>query len=381
LFGALTLLGGPAGSLALDTGAVRGAGQSVAAAAPVDATVQGANPHGEGTVLGVTIGGQEAVVVGRSRGEKKPDGYHGHTTTLAILGNDVIANDTGPGQTAKGPLAPLQEQVLDQVCKGSNGNLCADVLRADSATTATGSTNHSRLAGLAVGGDKGVVAVAGDSNGNIQSSGDCQTAHGDVTLLKLMLGGNPLLDIGESASDSNACPSGTTVKNSSNPLVAIGGQEVPLPGCGANAPGNLIDVAPLVTIACNAGSQAGVGTIANAALAGTVVQNGDTPLGSLTGAGTGAGATAAPAQAVLGDRTASPKAPSAGTRGSSKRARRGPTSGPPAAARKTRSLPAAEAGRLPYTGSDVLILLMTGAVLLATGLTIRERSARAQRAA
>jgi hypothetical protein len=29
----------------------------------------------------------------------------------------------------------------------------------------------------------------------------------------------------------------------------------------------------------------------------------------------------------------------------------------------------------------VLILLMTGAVLLATGLTIRERSARAQRAA
>jgi hypothetical protein len=335
-----------------------------------------------GTALAVSLGGKEAVVVGRSRGEQQSDGsYHGHTTTLGLFGNDVIANDTTAGQTAKGPLAPLQEQVLDQICKGSSGNLCVDLLRADSATTATGSTNHSRLVGLTLGGQNGAVATVADSNGNIQSDGGCQKSRGDVTLLKLMLGGNPLLDIGESASDSNACPSGTTVTNSSNPLVAIGGQPVGLPGCGANAPGNLIDLSPLVTIACNAGAASGSGGIVNDALAGTVLPGANGPAGTLSGAGTGAAATAAttPAQqGVLGERQTSPATTKKtgsgrGNGSSSDSADGGPGSGSkaPASALARRPLDTEAGGKLPYTGSNVVLALFVASCLLAAGLGIR----------
>jgi hypothetical protein len=342
------------------------------APAPVSATVQGPNPHGQGTVLSVSLGGNEAVVVGRSRGEQKPDGtYHGHTTTLGLFGNDVIGNDTGPGQTAKGPLAPLQEQVLDQICKGSSGNLCIDLLRADSATTTTGSTNHSKLVGLVLGGQSGAVATVGDSNGNISGSGGCQNAHGDVTLLKLMLGGNPIIDIGESASDSKSCPSGTSVTNSSNPLVAIGGQGIPLPGCGANSPGNLIDLGPLLTIACNAGAATGAGGIVNDALAGTILGGAPGgPAGTLSGAGTGASAqapAAAPAQGVAGVRQTSPS-----NNATSKKAKsNAKKSKAPASALNNRPLAAKQAAKLPYTGSDVVLALLIACCLLAAGLGVR----------
>jgi hypothetical protein len=390
--GAALLLGGPAVSLALDAGQAAttspvtdSTSQPARESAPASASVQGTNPHGQGTAVAVSVGGKEAVVVGRSRGEARPDGtYHGHTTTLGLFGNDVIANDTGPGQTAKGPLAPLQEQVLDQICSGSNGNLCVDVLRADSATTGSGSANHSRLAGVTLGGPNGANATVADSNGNIQSNGDCQQAHGDVTLLKLVLGGNPLLDIGESASDSNSCPSGTTVTNSSNPLVAIGGQAIPLPGCGANSPGNLVDLGPLVTIACNAGAATGAGGIVNDALAGTVLAGASGPVATLSGAGTGASAQA-PSQGVLGVRQTGSSSPaSSKKKGSSTGANRGNGTDKkdgngekaPASAVASRPLPAEQAGKLPYTGSDVVLALLVASCLLAAGLGLRRLTAR-----
>jgi hypothetical protein len=402
----MILLAGPAASLAVDvsgtatslTTDAANATRTIAAAttqrpaaatgastqsAPVSATVQGNNPHGQGTALSVSLAGNEAVVVNRSRGEQRSDGtYHGHTTTLGLLGQDVIGNDTGPGQTAKGPIAPIQEQVLDQVCSGSGGNVCVDLLRADSATTTTGSTNHSRLLGVTLGGQSGVVAEAADSNGDIQSNGNCQQAHGDVTLLKLMLGGNPLLDIGESASDSNACPGGTTVHNSENPLVAVGGQPIPLPGCGANAPGNLIDLSPLLLIACNAGAATGVGGIVNDALAGTVLANGNSPaVGTISGAGTGAAATPPPAVpasqgAVLGERqsghSGAPKSKSgsAGKGNKSGKTGKGGTPTPPASALANRPLNKA-GGNLPYTGTDVVLALFIASCLLAGGLGLR----------
>jgi hypothetical protein len=355
--------------------------------------VQGTNPHGQGTVLAVSLGGKEAVVVGRARGEQKPDGtYHGHTTTLALFGTDVIGNDTTPGQTAKSPFAPLQEQVLDQICKGSSGNLCIDLLRADSATTTTGSTNHTRILGLSLGGASGVNAEVADSNGNIQQNGDCQKAHGDVTLLKLVAGGNPLLDIGESASDSNACPSGTTTHNSENPLISIGGQGIPLPGCGANSPGNLIDLSPLLAIACNAGSQAGAGTVGNDGIVATVLQNGTSPTGVGTGAATGAGAVAPaqpaqPSQNVLGARITAPKQATKPSRnaGKGKKNNAGKNNKAgnglkaPASANAQHALSKAKAGKLPYTGTDVVIVLLIAAGLILVGLVIRGMDAPSRR--
>ena len=385
--GAVALLGGPAPSMALDQGpSPESAVTGSTPPAPVSATVQGSNPHGQGTVLAASVGGKEAVVVGRSRGEQRPDGtYHGHTTTLGLLGNDVIGNDTGPGETAKGPLAPAQEQVLDQICTGSGGNVCADVLRADSRTTSSGSHNHTRVAGLVLGGQDGASATVADSNGNIQSNGDCQQAHGDVTLIKLMLGGNPLLDIGESASDSKSCPSGTTVTNSSNPLVAIGGQQVPLPGCGANEPGYLADLGPLLTIACNAGAGTGSGGIVNDALAGTVLPGASGPAGTVSGAGTGAAAQAA-SQGVLGVRETSPPKTGAGsgpaaTHGGNGTGTDNSKTGTGDGAQTPNSAifqrPLTEgADKLPYTGGDVVLALFIASSLLALGLGLRRFEAR-----
>jgi hypothetical protein len=374
--GAGILMTGPVASLALDVTTPQTSTRATTTAPPAEATVQGTNPHGQGTVLSGSLGGNEAAVVGRSRGDQRQDGYHGHITTLALFGNDVIANDTNPGETAKGPLAPLQEGLLDPICSGSSGNVCLDILRADSGTTANGSTNHFRAAGAQLGGQGGIVAVAADSNGNIAQNGDCQKAHGDVTLLKLTIGGSPLLDIGESASDSNACPSGTTVHNSENPLVAVGGQGIPLPGCGANSPGNLIDLAPLVTIACNAGSQAGAGTVGNDALAGTVLDTGSgSPAGIVTGAATGAGATAQPAaQTVAGVRETAPSRAGKNRRAGEKNRNGSSTNeneGAPSPANAPTSLSAEKASKLPYTGTDVLLVLLIASGLLAIGLAVR----------
>jgi hypothetical protein len=363
-------------------------------AAPAEATVEGSNPHGQGTVLAVSLGGNEAVVVGRSRGEQRQDGYHGHITTLALFGNDVIANDTGPGQTAKGPVAPLQEGLLDPICKGSSGNLCLDLLRADSGTTNTGSTNHFRALGVQLGGDKGIVATAADSNGNIQSNGDCQKAHGDVTLLKLMAGGNPLLDIGESASDSNACPSGTTVHNSENPLVSIGGNGIPFPGCGANDPGYLINLNPLLAIACNAGSQAGVGNVGNQGVVGTILDTGSgSPAGVVNGVSTGAAAqppaTAPASQGVLGVRQSAPKTTTGAKNNNKGNNNKGnkngeggsstDNNGAPSSANENQSLSGEEAKKLPYTGTDVLMVLLIASALIALGLTISGKDAPSRR--
>ena len=420
--GAIALLGGPAMSLALSTGTTATSLSSATKTAvaprtttprtteshkvvthptvskrsrrlaPVSASVQGPNPHGQGTVLAITLAGKEAVVVGRSRGEQRPDGtYHGHTTTLGLFGNDVIGNDTTSGQTAKGPIAPIQEGVLDPICKGSGGNVCLDLLRADSATTDSGSTNHTRIAGVVLGGQNGLNLTAADSNGNIQSNGDCQQAHGDVTLLKLMLGGNPLIDLGESASDSKSCPSGTTVTNSSNPLLAIGGNAIPLPGCGANSPGNLIDLSPLLVIACNAGAATGSNGIVNDALAGTVLAGASGPAGTLSGAGTGASAQApaapAPSQAVLGVRQHSPKSATKGSsthaNGGKKNGKGAPNgnrntgnNGAPNSALKQRPFGAKAAGKLPYTGTSLVLAMFVASVLLASGLGIRRLTVR-----
>lgn len=338
-----------------------------AAQSPADADVQGTNPHGQGTVLAVSVGQNEAIVVGRSRGEQKDGQYHGHVTTLALFGQDVIAGDTNPGQTSQSPFAPLQQGAVDPLCTASGGNLCADALRQDSATTTTGSQNHFRAANLVLGGPGGVTATAAESHGSIEEKNGCQIAHGDVTLANLAAGGTTLLNVGQSASDSQACPSGTTTHNTGGPLVTLAGRAIPLPGCGSNQPGTLVAIDPLLSVACNAGSAAGALTT-NSALTGTVLQN-----GTLVAGGTGAAAqppaqpaaTTPAAGKVLGNKVphsthkAAHRKPNAATPA---------PAGPPRATREARALPAQATGKLPFTGYEVVLSIFIAAALLAGGL-------------
>src|SRR5437588_532124 len=133
----------------------------------------------------------EEVILGRARGEQRSDGtYHGHITILSLFGNEILGVDSNPGQSEHGPLNAVQTQVLNNLCSSSGGQLCVNVVTADSATTATGSTNHFEVAHANVGASNtGLVVDAANSDGNISNDANCQSATGDSSVAQANAGG------------------------------------------------------------------------------------------------------------------------------------------------------------------------------------------------
>jgi hypothetical protein len=252
-------------------------GGSIAQQTPGTGTYQpplhGANPHGQGSVAVLDLqpsatrplagdptgagdlpGDREEVVAGRARGEQREDGrYHGHVTILALFGEEVVGRDTEQGQTATGPLEPLQANVLDRLCQGSGSNICLEVLRADSATTETGSQNSFAVASARVGGQQGISTTVAESNGNVSQDGDCQAAHGDSTAASVSAGGTAVADALRSSSDSRACRDGTTEQQNASTVIGLGGQGVPVPaaGCANGTPDTETGIPTLAPIVCN----------------------------------------------------------------------------------------------------------------------------------
>ncbi len=242
--------------------------------------LHGANPHGQGTVGTVDLtpsgvrplppdpsGGaapatQEEIVVGRARGEQGPDGqYRGHITVAALFGREIVGVDTPPGQTRAGPLDPVQTGLLDALCNGSAQQVCLEVLRADSATTGSGSTNSFAVASARVGGANGIGATAAESNGNISQDANCQTSTGNSQVAGAQAGGRAVADVASSSSSSQACRDGTQSQNNGGRVIGLGGAGVPLPaaGCGAGTPDTGTGVPGLLPIVCNANDSNGAG--------------------------------------------------------------------------------------------------------------------------
>jgi hypothetical protein len=370
--------------------------------------LNGSNPHGQGSVAigdltpsnnvplpGDPAGGsgadQEEVVVGRSRGEQNPDGsYHGHITILALFGNELLGVDTGPGETASGPLEPLQAQLLDQICAQSNDALCLEVLKADSETTSSGSTNSFAVLNAAIGGKDGVNASVASSNGNISSDGTCQTAHGDDKVADVSVGGDALnADVAQANSDSQACSNGTSSETHSSKVIQINGNDVPVP-CGSDTPdAEFTPLSPLVTAVCNADDTNGAGESSSQtgpsygvreALSVFVLEmGGNSALLKATAAGAESHAVA-PAQA--GPPPATPTTPGGGAGGERGEQGDGPGGGQ---GDEGRGGPVAEeagpgTGDLAFTGASVLILGLIGTGLVLAGLGISRRAVRHRRA-
>ena len=159
-------------------------------AAVIDLNPSGSRPLSLNPVTSSASAQQEDIVLGRAIGEQRADGsYHGHITILAALGNEILAEDTTPGQSTSGPLSAAQTAILDNVCKSLG--LCVQAVVANSSTTSTGTTNHFQTVGAQLGAtgtpalDLGVVS----SNGNISTSGPCQVAHSDSSVANLNLTG------------------------------------------------------------------------------------------------------------------------------------------------------------------------------------------------
>ena len=241
--------------------------------------LHGQNNHGQGTVgvvdltpsdqrplPGGTTGGPpgpaaEDIVVGRSRGEQNPDGsYHGHITIAALLGNEVIGVDSTPGQTNNGPLGQLNQGL----CPNPAGGFCLEVLRAQSSTSGSGSTNSFAAANVGLGGPTGVQATAAESKGSISSDGNCQASHGDSQVVGSSVGGQALADVAGSTSDSRACNDGTTQQNNTSQVINLRGQGVAIPpviaqACAAGQPDVVAGLPGLAPIVCNADDTNGLG--------------------------------------------------------------------------------------------------------------------------
>jgi hypothetical protein len=372
--------------------------------------MHGTNPHGQGTAGTVDLGTAaanplsadpaggappdgEEVVVGRSRGEQNADGtYHGHVTAAALLGNELIGINTTEGNSAQGPLDPLQTQLLDQVCTGSGGQICLTLLTMNSSTTSSGSTNHFSAATASIGGASGINAGAVSSDGNISDDGTCQTANGDSNVADADLGGGALTAQAlSSQSSSSACTDGTTSQSnsSSQQLADIQGNDVGCTDSPPNAPNqNLIPAAPLIDVVCAADDSNGSQTTAPygtreavTAFVASVIP-GDSSLIKLTTAGS---ESAAVAPTTPPDCNSDPSlCPTPCGSGScvtpcsslhpkparclNGRRDRNDNTGNGTAASQAQS----GNGTLPFTGANVLMLAMLGLGLTAGGIKLRQ---------
>lgn len=402
--------------------------------------LHGANPHGQGSVAVLDLAPSEArplagdpsgaaddgesreeLIVGRARGEQGADGnYHGHITILALFGNEIVGVDTSEGQQAAGPLDSIQTGVLDEVCAGSGGNLCLEVLRADSATTDTGSTNSFAVARASAGGPEGIDATAAESNGNISQDDSCQSAHGDSVVANVNAGGSAVADVAGSSTDSRACSDGTRSQENASRVIGLGGTGVPLPaaGCADGSPDTAFTpLTPLASIACNADDTSGAGEAtaqadvpygARESLTVFALEAGGTALlkttagSSESAAQAPAGAPGAPAETECSDGTdndgdgrvdlddpdcdspqddseSGPGAPREGAGdgddGDDSEDRRDGDGGP-GGDEDSGATTRGPDERLPVTGADLLLLALFGALATAGGLTLRRSAGR-----
>jgi hypothetical protein len=189
----------------------------------------GTNPHGQGTVLSLDLNpsdkrplgadpsgaddqpeDKEELIVGRSRGEQRGDGsYHGKITIVAIdsslVGGPTIeySVETNNGETKSG-LVPAND-FFEQLCTDTGNNFCLQVGKADSSTNGSGSTNSFSLASLEI---LGITTILGESDGNISNDSKCQTSHG-FSRLALAEFDESSIELGRSSTDSRDCNDGT----------------------------------------------------------------------------------------------------------------------------------------------------------------------------
>ena len=365
----------------------------------------GDGPHAQGTVAsvdldlgdssqgsGLNTSGEEAVV-GRSRSEQRPDGsYHGHVTIAALFGHELLGVDSTSGQSNRGPLQGIQA-ILDRICDGSGGQICLGLLTADSSTTANGSSSRYSTLTAALGGPDGLNAAAGQSSGDISSDGDCQSSSATSGVANAQLAGRSVADIGKSSTSSKGCAGQTPQQGGSSSVVSLFGTGVPLPseGCADGTPNSVLSVGGVVATACNAqddgqGAQPSGGRDALSAFvlptstraAGTVRTAGTSSGASASGTGNPGTATA-PSQSKPTATNPAGTAPAQGETGTgtdqvSQSDPSGNGGSATNAASRTEPLSGTGAGsRLPFTGTDVLSMLIGGLLVLAAGLGLRRR--------
>jgi hypothetical protein len=366
--------------------------------------LHGTDPHGQGSIATVDLTPEaanpvgsdpstsgEEVVVGDSNGTQSGGQYHGRVTLLWLFGNPVIdvSSDQSNGH-ADGPFQPINDG-LQQLCDGSGGQLCLKLLDMHSDSTATGSNNSFELLGAHLGGDQGILLDVGTSNGNINQSGDCQTAHGDSSVANLDIQGGSVAQVGQGDSTSTACSGGSKTTDQHSTVLGLGGNEV-LPGCGPDGPANtsLIDADGLLQVLCNASDTTSGQTSdpygVREALAVFALVNDGIPGGALLRVTAGSAESHAVAPGPTS--TENPPTTGGGTKGAGGKGGNGGNGGNNGgngngagngggggAANEA----AAGNGSLAFTGADLLVLGLIGGALILGGLALTTLAGRSHR--
>jgi LPXTG-motif cell wall-anchored protein len=246
---------------------------------PKQPPMHGTNPHGQGDPAVVdlnpsserpldgktdgSISGED-IIVGRSRGEQTADGkFHGHITIAALFGNEIAGVDSAPGETKHGPLDQLQTGVFDPLCNALSQQVCLTVLRADSTTTATGSTNDFAVARAGL---LGLNVGAAESGGNIAQDANCQTAVGSAKTTNVNTSGGVIAGVANANSASKSCRGAAPQVANTSQVINLGGTGVALPaaGCADGTPDTDAGLPTLLPIICNADEIAGSAAVRDA---------------------------------------------------------------------------------------------------------------------
>ncbi|MFL5828333.1 MAG: hypothetical protein ACJ76X_00300 [Solirubrobacteraceae bacterium] len=236
---------------------------------PNTPAMYGTNPHGQGTVAGVAVSpstnvpypydpngsGGEVTVLGRGRSEQTTGGsYHAHTTILDLLGHEVLGVDAIPGQSNTGPLDAIQTGLLDKVCSGSAQLACLSVLAADTSATGNSANTHFSLAHATIAGLNGIDVGIAEANSAISTIGSCQSASGNSSVANVNIAGGPVASAAKSSESSTACSGQAPAQNASSSVIGLGGTGLPVPaqGCDNGTPNSTLTAAGLLTAICNA---------------------------------------------------------------------------------------------------------------------------------
>lgn len=242
--------------------------------------LHGANPHGQGGVAVVDLdpsndrplgakpdgsdSGPEEAVVGRARGEKNAAGdFHGHITILALFGHEIAGVDSVEGETKHGPLQPIQEGILDPLCKSTSQEVCLSVLTANSTSAEHGSANDFAVARAKV---LGLGVGAAESGGAIGDEPTCQTSKGSAKTANVVTKGGPVAQVANSTSSSKSCAKQAPQTLNTSTVIALGNNGLPLPaaGCADGTPDTVAGLPPLLPIVCNADEVAGSAAVREA---------------------------------------------------------------------------------------------------------------------
>ncbi len=270
------------------------------------------------------------------------------------------------------------------------------MLQADSTTTGTSSTNKFAVTSARVGGPTGINAGVAESQGNLSQDANCQTATGSSSVANVAAGGAPVVGAANSSSRSQSCRGGTGSQTNSSSLLGVGGQPLALPaaGCGNGTPDTVTGIPVLAPIVCNANDSGGLGESLVQASERYGVREALSVFAVDVG-GTSLLRTTTSASESVSRAPAAPAAPPRTKKKVKKPARRRPgkptdRSGGPGGPRATpsgfggpvgpggpeRQVRAAAGSRLPFTGADVLLLLLLGSFTLLTGLCVRRATTR-----